>query len=247
MAADKSPCNALWRNAEFTTTHWSVVVAARGAASSASTEALETLCRTYWYPLYAYLRRSGHQPPDAEDIIQGFFVRFIERQFLSEVDRSKGRFRSFLLAALKHFVEKQRRKEQTLKRGGGFTFVGLEVAEAQYDLELPTALPPEHVYDRSWAQTLIHKARTNLSKEYSAVGKASLWETLQPYLSDEPEGLLYADLAEALRMTTGAVKMAVLRMRRRYGELLRREIGETVSRPEEIDDEIRYLCAVMGS
>jgi RNA polymerase sigma-70 factor (ECF subfamily) len=233
----------------FTTTHWSVVLAAKQDSSEAAQAALERLCCTYWYPLYAYVRRRGHSPEDAQDFTQAFFTELLERSSLRTVDPSKGKFRSFLLGALQHFLLNEWDKSRRLKRGGHYQFIAWEEvnAEGRYTQEPSHDSTPDRIFDRIWALTLLAQVLERLKREYLAMDKAALFEALQGYLTGEKNSSGYAELGARLNMGEGAVKMAVLRLRRRYGELLRFEIANTVTSRQEIDEEIRQLFGVLAS
>jgi RNA polymerase sigma factor (sigma-70 family) len=217
--------------------------------SPAAKQALETLCTTYWYPLYAYVRRQGHGPHDAQDLTQAFFERLLERNFLAQVQREKGRFRSFLLASLKHFLANEWDRERALKRGGGRKLIALDddSAEGRYKLEPKDDLSADRIYERRWALTLLDKVLGNLRAEYENAGKAEVFEILKEYLSARRTSVSYAHAAQKLGMNEGAVKVAVHRLRKRYRELLRAEIAHTVATASEIEAEIRYLFAVLSS
>src|SRR5262245_1131140 len=232
----------------FTTTHWSVVVTAGQRESQHADEALEKLCRGYWYPVYVFLRRSGLMVHDAEDLTQAFFERVLEKQYLRAVDRSKGKFRSFLLAMLRHFLANHRRDSRTQKRGGRVQFVLLE-EESLDEQHLQSAFgdaTPEQAFARQWAMTLLEKVITRLHQEYQSSNKAALFEELKVFLTGEKGVVSYAELAVKLHSTEAALQMAVSRMRRRYGELLRTEIAATVATPEEVEDELRALFAALN-
>ena len=233
---------------EFRTTHWSVVLGAADSAAPGATEALENLCRAYWYPLYAYVRREGYGPDDAQDLTQGFFARFLEKNYLAQVNREKWRFRSFLLAALRHFLSDERDRAQALKRGGGQLFISrdAEGAEHRYQQEPADELSPERIYERRWALTVLDRAQANLKAEFTADGKGDLYEALKIFLSGEKTELTQAQLAARLGKSTDAVRCAVQRLRQRYGELIRAEVAHTVSSAGQIDEEIRYLLKVIG-
>jgi RNA polymerase sigma factor (sigma-70 family) len=232
----------------FTATHWSVVMAVRQCDSTAAREALEKLCRTYWYPLYAFVRRQGYQPSDAEDLTQGFFERVIEKNYLQQVDRAKGRFRAFLLAALKHFLSDQRDRERAAKRGGGRPLLSLDTenAEKRYGLEPADTTTPEDLYERRWAAIVMEQARVRLREEYASARKGMLYYKLRVLETDDERSETYAEVAAQLGMTESGVKSAAQRMRQRYGELLREEIAHTVASPAEIDEELKHLLAVVG-
>jgi RNA polymerase sigma factor (sigma-70 family) len=232
----------------FATTHWSLVLAATGTEDTRGQEALAKLCQVYWYPLYAFVRRQGHSPHDAQDLTQEFFARLLEKDYLGDVDRSKGKFRSFLLVALKHFLSKEWARAKTLKRGGGHTLVPLDAlsAETRYSREPADNVTPERLFERRWALTLLDQVLTRLSEEYEATGKRAMFEQLQGCLTGDRNSLPYAELAARLGMTEGAVKVVVHRLRQRYRGVLREEIAQTVANPAEIDDEIRELFSALG-
>src|SRR5687767_9846946 len=224
-------------------------MAAGGTNVPDAQAALETLCRSYWYPLYAYVRRQGLSPHDAQDLTQAFFARLLEKNYLGDVDREKGRFRSFLLASLKHFLANEWDRERALKRGGGRKLIALddESGEARYKLEPKDDLSADKIYERRWALTLLDTVLSNLRTEYHEAGKPEVFEMLKRYLSAGRTSVSYAHAAEALGMNEGAVKVAVHRLRKRYRELLRAEIAQTVSTSSEIDAELRYLFAALSN
>jgi RNA polymerase sigma-70 factor (ECF subfamily) len=232
----------------FTTTHWSTVLAAGQAGSSASSEALERLCRTYWYPLYVFVRRQGHDTHDAEDLLQTFLARFLEKNFLMDVDRSKGRFRSLLLAALKHFLANEWDKVNAQKRGGQVQFLSLEheAAENRYWEEPASEVTPETLYEQRWACVLLERVMQRLAEDFAAAGKGGFFEALKAFLVGESHSETYAELASKFGVSEAALKMKVQRMRHRYQRLLREEIARTVASPEEVEDEIRYLFRVLS-
>lgn len=232
---------------DFATTHWSVVLAARQGDSPQAFELLERLCRTYWYPLYLFIRRSGHDEETAKDLTQGFFQKLLQKDYLRDVDREKGKFRSFLLTCVKHFLANEWDRAKTAKRGGGYTFVPWdEVMVENYNIpNYLHSVSAEQAYDRQWALTLLDQVFNRLRDECVQAGKTDLFEALRIYLSGEKSGESYAEVAEGLNMTTGSVQVAVHRLRRRYGELLRGEIAQTVSQPDEVDEEIRSLFAAL--
>jgi RNA polymerase sigma-70 factor (ECF subfamily) len=236
------------RHQWFATTHWSVVLAAKQDDSSKAAVALEKLCRTYWPPLYAYIRRDGQDATEAQDLTQEFFARLLARDYLQQLRHQEGKFRSFLLAYLKNFLSEQRRKAGAQKRGGGQLFVSLDatVGEAGYLLEPVDELTPDQVFERRWAQSVLQTALDRLREEYTARGQAALFQRLQDYQPREPGGRSYAQLGEELGMTEAAVKSAVQRMRQRHRELLREEIAQTVTRPEEVEEELRHFRALLG-
>jgi RNA polymerase sigma-70 factor (ECF subfamily) len=234
----------------FATTHWSVVLAAHDGNSPQAAEALEKLCRTYWYPLYAFVRRQGQDAEAAKDLTQEFFRHFLEKGLLESVQREKGKFRSFLLVAMKHFLSNQRREASRIKRGGGQTFLSLDEqrAEERYALEPETDFSPDRIFEQRWATTVMEQAlqRLRQEQESSAPGKARQFERLKPFLSEEPGDGEYAGLATEFGLTRGAIGVAVHRLRQRYGELVRAEIAHTVSHPTEVDEELRHLRALLS-
>jgi len=234
--------------AAFPVTHWSVVLAARGGQDTEAQAALETLCRAYWYPLYAYLRREGWSEPDAQDLTQGFFEHLLEHRTLDRVAREKGRFRSFLLASLKYHIANQRAHEQRQKRGGGQRPFSLDAltAEERYRLEPKDNRTPEQLFERRWALTLLDRVLARLRAEYAGGERAELFEALQGFLAVKEDGEPYAVVASRFGMSEEAIKKTVQRMRRRYRELFREEIAQTVSNAEEAEEELRHLCEVMS-
>ena len=232
----------------FATTHWSVVLAAKQGEPSEVAAALEKLCRTYWPPLYAYIRRDGHDVTEAQDLTQEFFGRLLSRDYLQRLQQQQGKFRSFLLAYLKNFLSEQRRRAGAQKRGGQCTFISLDepIGEDGYLLEPVDELTPDQVFERRWAQAVMQTALDRLREEYAARGQAALFQRLQDYQPHEPGGQSYAQLGDEFAMTEAAVKSAVQRMRQRHGEVLREEIADTVTRPEEIDEELRHFRALLG-
>ena len=235
--------------AQFATTHWSVVLAARLTdPPQQAAEALEQLCRTYWYPLYAYVRRQGHCPEDAQDLTQAFFAHLLRRDFLSGVGREKGRFRSFLLACLNHFLSDERDRGRAAKRGRGQPPFPLDadLAERRYREEPTDGLTPEIAYERRWAATLLGRAQTRLAGEYAARGKTDLLQRLQEFPLGERGDSSFQDCALRLGQSESALKSAVHRMRLRYRELVREEVAHTVNAPAEVEAEIRHLIAVVS-
>jgi RNA polymerase sigma-70 factor (ECF subfamily) len=232
----------------FATTHWSLVLAAGRRGSPASREALATLCQSYWYPLYAHVRRRGYRAEDAQDLIQDFFARLLEKDYLRVVERDRGRFRSFLLASLDHFLANEWRRAHARKRGGKRPTLSLDfrVGEGRYAAEPAHELTPVKLFERRWALTLIDQALVRLRDEFDRAGKGELFELLKPCLGGDGGAAPYRDLAARLDMTEGAVKVAVHRMRRRCGELLREEIARTVAGPEEVEEELRDLFDTLG-
>jgi len=233
--------------AQFVTTHWSVVLAAGDTPSSRARRALEQLCRTYWYPLYAFARREGLRREEAEDAVQAFFERFLEQNYLKDVARERGRFRSFLLAALRHFLADQRDRADAIKRGGQVTFVPLSAVEAEdrYLAEPSRGETVERAFDRAWAQAVMRDALRELGQEHASTGKADAFETLKPFLSRPPQEHEYAQVGQRLGLNAHAVAVAVARLRERYPELVRQTIAHTVSTPGEVEDEMRYLLELL--
>jgi len=234
------------RPQQFNTTHWSVVLAVRGESADAQ-EALEKLCRVYWYPLYAFVRRQGHSPEDAEDLIQGFFARLLQRKDLETVQRERGRFRSYLLVSLKHFTLNEQLRARAEKRGGGQSLISLDEVEAEkkFAQEPVDKSTPEMIFERRWALALLDKVLERLRQEHEATGRLRLFDTLRWFLSDEPAEQSQAQVGAQLGLSTGAVKQAVRRLRQRYRELLREEVANTVATAADIDDEVRHLVAVL--
>jgi RNA polymerase sigma factor (sigma-70 family) len=234
------------RRQQFDTTHWSVVLAARGESAEAQV-ALENLCRVYWYPLYAFVRRQGHSPEDAEDLIQGFFARLLQRKDLESVQRERGRFRSYLLVSLKHFTLNEQLRARAEKRGGGQPLISLDEVEAEkrFAQEPVDNSTPEKIFERRWALALLDKVLERLRQEHEATGRLGLFEALRWFLSDEPAEQSQAQIGAQLGLSTGAVKQAVRRLRQRYRELLHEEVAHTVATAADIDDEVRHLVAVL--
>jgi RNA polymerase sigma factor (sigma-70 family) len=232
---------------QFATTHWSVVVAAVEQASPQASDALEKLCHTYWYPLYAFVRRQGNNADVAQDLTQEFFRRLIEKNYLAGVKQEKGKFRTFLLAAMKHFLANERVRDRRIKRGGGRTIISLddEQAEQRYLLDPETDLSPEKIYEQRWATTIMEKAIASLRENWVQAGKSSQFEALKKFLSTNPSDGDYRAIAQQLNLSPGAVSAAVHRLRRGYGEHVRAEIAQTVTQPADIDDELRYLYSVL--
>jgi RNA polymerase sigma factor (sigma-70 family) len=237
------------KSAEFTTTHWSVVVDAGRGDSPEASLALERLCRTYWYPIYVFVRRKGYGPEEAEDLTQEFFARLIRQQDLRAVRREKGRFRSYLLVSLKHFLVNEWKKGQTQKRGGGQTMVPLDLtlAENLYSAEAADARTPEHAFDQRWAVTLLETVLRRLEAEYAASGRANLFSRLRGQLPGETSSQSQEAIGIELGLTEGAVKQAVHRLRRRCRELLREEISQTLATRADVEDEFRHLIALLRS
>ena len=230
----------------FATTHWSVVLAAQGE-SPAADQALEKLCRTYWWPLYGFVRRQGYSPEEAQDLTQGFFAMLLERRDLNAVRREKGRLRSFFLASLKNFISKSNRRAKAIKRGGGQPLVPLEelLAREHADLEPADSLSAERIYERRWALTLLEQVLARLEEESRVAGNRALFERLRQVLGEEPDRCSQAEIAQELGMTEHAVKQAFYRLRRRCALLLREEIANTVAAPDDVEDELRHFISVL--
>jgi RNA polymerase sigma factor (sigma-70 family) len=230
----------------FSTTHWTVVVAAGRDSSPAAQVALDNLCRAYWYPLYAYVRRRGYDAEQAKDLTQEFFARLVEKKQLASVDRCKGKFRSWLLGVANHFLAHEWTKAHAQKRGSQPPFSLDEAdAEERYRLEPATAAMAESLYDRRWALTVLDAAANRLHAEYEASGAMKLYDGIKPFVSTAGTEVSYADVSQRLGISLGAVKSAIHRLRLRYQELIREEIAPTVTTPAEIDEEIRYLLTVL--
>jgi RNA polymerase sigma factor (sigma-70 family) len=247
MRAEASESEAQAHGAVFATTHWSVVLQAGSGDSPQAAEALERLCRTYWYPIYAFVRRQGRSPEDAQDLTQDFFAHLLAKDFPCGATPQRGRFRSFLLAALRHFLVDQNRHARAAKRGGGQRLISLDEgnAEARFQGEPHDDGTPEKLYERGWAQTLLDRAEARLRGEYSAVGKGELYERLKSFpLAEKAEGS-FSQAAAQLGVSESALKSAVHRLRARYRELVREEVAQTVADPAELEQEARHLIAVI--
>jgi RNA polymerase sigma factor (sigma-70 family) len=231
----------------FATTHWSVVLAAATKETPESASALERLCRTYWYSLYAYVRRRGYGHEDAQDFTQGFLAQLLRRNSLSRVDRAKGRFRSFLLGGMNYFLADEVSRQQAKRRGSGQSLIFLDAqsAEDRYPSEPVESLDAEKLFERRWALTLLDHVLDRLEAEFHQAGKAKLFENLRESLIGDRSSS-YQKVAAALGMREGAVKVAVYRMRQRYRELFRDEVAQTVADPAEIEDEIRQVFAAIS-
>ncbi len=237
----------------FTTTRWSVVLSAGAARTPASADALETLCRAYWYPLYAYARRWGRSPDDAQDVVQGFFARLLENGALGAADPGRGRFRSFLLTSFRNFITNESARASARKRGGGVSVLSIDAArpEERYALEPVTDETPDRLFLRSWALALLRTVLGRLRAAYADQGKEALFERLEPFIVGAGDGS-YGDAAEATGLTAGALRVTVHRLRRRYRDTLREEVAQTLSErgdevPEAaIRDEISELLAALG-
>jgi RNA polymerase sigma factor (sigma-70 family) len=230
----------------FATTHWSVVLAAQGESTDAKA-ALEKLCRTYWWPLYGFVRREGYKPEEAQDLTQAFFARLLDRKDLETVRKERGRLRSYLLASLKNFLSKARHREMTIKRGEGRPLVSLEdlLARERADQEPAYKFSADRIYERRWALTLLEQVLARLGAEYEAAGKLPLFDRLKELLARESGQPSQAEIAAEMRMTENAVKQAFHRLRHRYRQLLHEEIAHTVAAPEDVEDELRHFISVL--
>jgi len=247
--SDKAPKYSTPSGAgQFATTRWSVILAAGDSASEQHEPALGTLCKTYWFPLYAYLRRRGYDSYQAEDYTQGFFAGILERKGLQRADPKCGKFRSFLLVCLKNFLADEWDRDHAQKRGGDKKVLSLDfdTAASRYDREPADSLSPEKLFERSWALTVLTRAMDRLKAESATPDKKRLFDRLKVYLAAEKDAGSYRDLAGELDMTEGAVKVAVHRLRRRYRELVRDEIAQTVTTEAQVDEEIRDLFAALA-
>jgi len=204
-------------------------------------EALATLCKEYWFPLYAFIRRKGHSPEDAEDLLQAYFEQLLAKGYLSKADRERGKFRTFMLTALEHFLGNNAKAQRREKRGGKFSFVSLDNAEGLYRDEPADRHTPESIFNRQWALAILQNAMDTLRKEYVQTGRQGLFETVCPFLTEPSEAPPLAALAKKLEMTEGALRVAIHRLRRHYGDVIRKEIADTVEDPSEIDAEVRHL------
>ena len=236
------------RSEVFATTRWSVVLEAGNHDFDKAAAALHWLCSAYWYPIYAFIRRRGADFHEAEDLTQAFFAFLLEGEIFKQADQHKGRFRSFLLAALSNFLNNEWDKRQTLKRGGQRQIISLDeaTAEGRYRNEPAGVLTPEKLFDRRWAALLVEKVLALLREEYASANNAGVLARLEPLLTQEVTPGLYAQLAAESSMTEGSVKVALHRLRRLFGELLRREVGRTVADEAVLDEEIRYLFSALS-
>ena len=233
---------------DFRTTHWSLVLTAGQGAPAEAAPALEQLCRAYWYPLYTYVRRRGHPPEEAQDLVQEFFSQLLERKDLGTVDRARGKFRSFLMASMNHLEANEWKKANRQKRGGGALVFSLDEqdAEGRFQHEPASDWTPEKAFERRWAETLLQQVLALLRAEFKAAGLEPRYDLLKPYLLSDEEPEPCVGLAARLGLTASGVKSAIRRMKLRYAEIFREEIARTVSTPEEIDEEIRHLFAALG-
>ncbi len=234
-------------NARAATTQWSQVLAARDGSDTQARRALEELCQTYWQPLYAFVRHQGADPEEARDLTQGYFAELLEKNFLADVDPSKGRFRSFLLVSLRNYLSHQRARDRALKRGGGALTLSLDTSagEHSYAIRARSEMTPEDVFEYRWAMTVMGRALDRLRREAEAAGKTERFEHLQRYLTSEGSQVPYREAASALGVSESTIRNGVQRLRKQLGQCLRSEIAQTVANPEEIDDEVRHLLKVV--
>jgi DNA-directed RNA polymerase specialized sigma24 family protein len=232
----------------FPATPWSVILRAGGTDCPGAAHALDRLCRMYWYPLYAFLRRQGASPHDAEDLTQGFFAHLFQKNGLKNLGQEKGKFRSFMLAACTNYLRDEKDKLGTQKRGGAHEIVSLDVAKGEefYGNEPAHVLDPYKLFERRWAFTLAEAAVARLKGEYAAAGKQAVFEKMQPYLTRDIDAEFYAQEAPGLNLSEGAARVALHRLRRRFGALLRSEVAYTVSNCEEVEEELRQLLAAIA-
>ena len=249
MRTEDSNSEGQTRRAAFVTTHWSVVLASADQDSPQARAALEQLCRTYWYPLYAYVRRRSYSHEDAQDLTQGFLLRWLESKSFARADATKGRLRSFLLAGLNHFLSDEWDRASAQKRGGGrptLSFMDTQAADVRYRLEPVDERSPEKLFERRWALTLLDQVLARSEQEFREAGKVELFQRLRAFLIAGTGEESYAQAGAELGMSREAVKKAVQRMRHRYYQLFREEVAHTVADPAEVEEELRYLCAVVA-
>ena len=249
MSEDESDKGPIADNRHFATTHWSIVIAAGDSRREDAQDALAHLCEAYWYPLYAYVRRRGYSAADAQDSTQSFFARLLEKQTLGVADPERGKFRSFLLASLDHFLANERDRARAQKRGGGRPLLSLDLAagESRVSLEPAHELTPERLYERQWALTMLELVVGRIEAEYQKAGKARQFELLRDALGGGRERLPYVEIAEELDMTVENARQAAHRMRKRYRALLRNEVARTVANPSDVDDELANLFEALGN
>ena len=233
----------------FETTRWSVVRTAAAGSSSQARHALQTLCSTYWYPLYTYIRHQGNSAEDAKDLIQEFFTQFLEKDYLNDVDPAKGKFRSFLLASVNHFLSNQRDRARAVKRGGRVTFLPLDFdsVEERYVGVASQTQSPEKLFDRAWALATLESTLARLRQEYDKSGKSALFDRLKGTLTGQEDRVPYQEVGAELGLSEGAVKVAVHRLRRRYRDLLLEEIAATLAEGESVDEELHHLFSAIGT
>ncbi len=232
----------------FVTTRWSVVLAAGASGSPDTQRALAILCETYWHPLYSFARKRGYSVEDAKDLTQGFFARFLEKNDVQDANQNRGRFRNFLLTSFKHFASNERDRWNAQKRGGQIELLNLDVvlAEGKFSAEFAQAKTPEQAYEKQWALTLLDETISSLSREYEAAGKSVYFDHLQMYLPGVISTRTYRETAELLATEEASIRVAVHRLRGRYGKLFRQRIADTLENTDDIEEEIRYLLGVLG-
>jgi RNA polymerase sigma-70 factor (ECF subfamily) len=232
----------------FPSTHWSVVLSATDETSPQARDSLEKLCRTYWYPMYAFVRHRGHSPQDSEDLVQGFFAHLLDKSVLTHVDREKGRFRSFLLACLCNYLNNERTRAQTQRRGAGCVHLPLDtsIAESRYADEVSVPLTPEQLFDRTWALGVLQRTLESLRSQFGAAGREDLFDAVEGHLTGSKPCSTYGELGARWGMNEPALRMMVTRLRRRYGELVRLEISQTLASADDVEEELQHLLAVFG-
>ena len=233
--------------AAFVTTHWTQVAQAAGTSGAENDAALEQLCRAYWYPLYAYVRRQGHEPEEAQDLTQAFFARLLQKRYLSHANPNRGRFRTFLLSSMQRFLVNEWQKSSARKRGGGIPAVSWHEEETRYRADGCQADTPEKLFEKRWALALLESVLARLQAEAEAAGKSAQFSQLKLLLWGDNSGPAQGDIAPQLGLSAGALKVALHRLRKRYRELLRAEIARTVASPAEVDEELRYLISVLSA
>lgn len=233
----------------FSATRWSMVFRAANTSEQDSKRDLDEICRACWYPIYAFVRRQGYSPEDSQDLAQGFFLHVLENNVLSHADPERGRFRSFLLGAVRHFISNEARKNRAEKRGGRISFVPVDTNddEERYEREIPHPDTPDKLFQRTWAEELLGRALDSLRRDYEKQGKSALFSALQPFLGGSASPDSYQELGEHLGMSSGTVAVAVFRLRKRYGEVLRHEIAKTVEDPADIEHEIKLLLEALAA
>jgi len=247
-ASDSDRCNVDQRGPVFVSTHWSVVIVAGRNDTTRAQMALQHLCRMYWYPLYAHVRRRGHSPHDAQDLTQGFFARLLEHESLATVDPHRGRFRTFLLTAMDHFLVNEWKKGKAAKRGGFYQLLSLDwaAAEDRFDLEPADHSAPDKAFDKQWALTLLAEVMNRLEREYQSEGKADLFGVLKSTLLGRHESQPYGEIAGRLGLNEGAARVAAHRLRKRYRQLIRDEIAHTLEHPQDVEEEMRHLFQALS-
>ena len=231
----------------FSTTHWSLVLAVRESPSPEAEAALASLCRTYWYPLFAFVRRYGYTEPDAQDLTQEFLAEFLEKEYFKRADPQRGRFRSFLLASMRNFLKLQARRSATKKRGGRMTSVALNQEDFHDLRQTREDLTPELLFDKRWAETVVDRVLSRLQREYASKKKAERFSLFSEFLWGSRNGSSYKELGRQSGMSVAAVKVAIYRFRERFRDLLRTEVAHTVADPDEVEDELRYLIKVLSA